>query len=521
MDVYTDASDSDWGIVIGQQTWNGTWKDTERSQHIDWKELQTVYYAVTLPQVQGRVVNLICDNTATIAYVNKFGGTKCTIQTTTGTAGMEHRSSILPASREDLGSSSSEPIRLSIEPSGADLHDMEATPTSASMGCNATLVEETGQSLRVPSMEPHSRDSSETETGATPGNPDHSVLAVRNMVSNSAGNGSNSTNASSSISSPPSTRKRTSYLGQKHQLEPLSLETKRQTLMAEGLTPGVASFILSDRSVIRTQARYRSTQQVFLEWLKAGAFEQDINPAIPIINWLHHIMATQKLAWSTILVKKTAVLALFSSADDIKSDPSFQSFLRAGSSSVVVDTKHEDYDISRVVEPDGIYCTDVARSRVIRDQLELAVVLPKEKRGRQRIIKYVHISRHPDPAICPVQTYLAYRSRTLAMDLPTPHPKDPLCKITPLIRYLKDQHKPVVATTISVFMNSISRKMVPEGKKPPKLRALGSTLAALAGVPVADIMVQGNWSSPKIFEKHYRLSSSTANNLSISTLGSL
>ncbi|KAF9176512.1 hypothetical protein BGZ51_000496 [Haplosporangium sp. Z 767] len=420
------------------------------------------------------------------------------------------------------------------------------------MGRDAALVEKTGQSLRMPSMEPHPGDSSETATGASSGDSNHAVLAVSNMVPNSSSDGSGSTNASSPISSPPRTRKRTSHLGQKHPLEPLSLETKRQTLMAEGPTPGVAAFILNARSVIRTQERYRSTQQAFLEWLKAGSFEQDINPAVPIINWLHHIMATQKLAWSTILVKKTAVLALFSNAEDIKSDPSFQSFLRAGSSSVVVDTKHEEYDISRVVEyfrrlpsnmdmsmsdlarklcwllgvcgfmrPDDIYCTDVARSRVIRDQLELAVVFPKEKRGRQRIIKYVHISRHPDPAVCPVRAYLAYRSRTLAMDLPTPHPKDPLCKITPLIRYLKDQHKPVVSTTISVFMDSISRMMVPKGKKPPKLRALGSTLAALAGVPVADIMVQGNWSSPKIFEKHYRLSSSTANNMSISTLGSL
>ncbi|KAG0246215.1 hypothetical protein BG011_002522, partial [Mortierella polycephala] len=381
---------------------------------------------------------------------------------------------------------------------------MEATSTSTGMGRDAALMEETGQSLRMPSMEPHSGGPSEIEAGASAGNPNHSVLAVCDMVSNSTSDGSGSTNASSSISSPPSTRERTSYLGQKRTLEPLSLETKR-------------------------------TQQAFLEWLKAGSFEKDINPAIPIINWLHHIMATQKLAWSTILVKKTAVLALFSNAEDIKSDPSYQSLLRAGSSSVVVDTKHGDYDISRVVEyfrqlplnmdmsmsdlarklcwllgvcgfmrPDDIYCTDVARSRVIRDRLELAVVFPKEKRGRQRIIKYVHISRHPGPTVCPVQACLAYRSRTFAMDLPTPHPKDPLCKITPLIRYLKDQHKPVVATTISVFMDSISRRMVPKGKKSPKLRALGSTLAALAGVLVAGIMVQGNWSSPKIFEKHYR-----------------
>ncbi|KAG0281534.1 hypothetical protein BGZ96_001101, partial [Linnemannia gamsii] len=69
----------------------------------------------------------------------------------------------------------------------------------------------------------------------------------------------------------------------------------------------------------------------------------------------------------------------------------------------------------------------------------------------------------------------------------------------------------------SVYMNTISRLFCPRVPA-PKLRALGSTLAAMAGVPIPDIMFQGNWSSPKIFEKHYRLSSIISNNLSVSTL---
>jgi hypothetical protein len=76
LDVYTDASDKGWGIVIGQRTWSGTWTSTERQEHINWKELQVIYLAVTLPEVQGQVVNLVCDNTTTIAYIEKFGGTR-------------------------------------------------------------------------------------------------------------------------------------------------------------------------------------------------------------------------------------------------------------------------------------------------------------------------------------------------------------------------------------------------------------------------------------------------------------
>ncbi|KAF9096367.1 hypothetical protein BGX27_001134, partial [Mortierella sp. AM989] len=35
MDIYTNASDAGWGIVINDQTWNGTWKSTESAHHIN------------------------------------------------------------------------------------------------------------------------------------------------------------------------------------------------------------------------------------------------------------------------------------------------------------------------------------------------------------------------------------------------------------------------------------------------------------------------------------------------------
>ncbi|KAI8596982.1 hypothetical protein EDD21DRAFT_311470 [Dissophora ornata] len=171
------------------------------------------------------------------------------------------------------------------------------------------------------------------------------------------------------------------------------------------------------------------------------------------------------------------------------------------------------------MRPNDICCIDVALSAVVSNKLQLAVVFPKEKRGRQRIIKYVHLSPHDDTAICPVKAYEVYRTRTTSMDIPVAHTKDPERKITPLLRHSKNLERPLRSSTISVYMNSISSLFLPKGATPPKLRALGSTLAAMAGVPVPDIMVQGNWSSPKIFENHYRLSSMVSNNLSHSTLG--
>jgi hypothetical protein len=320
--------------------------------------------------------------------------------------------------------------------------------------------------------------------------------------------------------------------------------------MREGVSEQAITFINNNNTIVRTNQRYEAAQKEFAQWLQDGSFEQGVNPAVIVFNWLHHTMATKKLQWSSVLNRKAAVLALFHDPEVVTKDPIFKAFLMAGHSLGVVDTKHEIHSIEPVLaffrskpdkhtlpmidlakklawllgvcgfmRPDDIVCTDVSKSGVIGDKLQLAVVFPKEKRGKQRIIKYVHLSRHTDLAICPVHAYTTYRSRTMAMDVPVPYPKDNTHSIVPLFRHSKRPTEPVVSTTISVYMNTISRLFVPKGTRPPKLRALGSTLAAMAGVPIPDIMVQGNWSSPKIFEKHYRLSSVILNNLSVSTLG--
>lgn len=76
IDVYTDASDSGWGIVIGNRSWSGLWSTHQRRLHINVKELLTVYMATDLQVCRGRTLNIICDNTSTIAYINRFGGTR-------------------------------------------------------------------------------------------------------------------------------------------------------------------------------------------------------------------------------------------------------------------------------------------------------------------------------------------------------------------------------------------------------------------------------------------------------------
>ncbi|KAF9338693.1 hypothetical protein BGX26_009592, partial [Mortierella sp. AD094] len=137
------------------------------------------------------------------------------------------------------------------------------------------------------------------------------------------------------------------------------------------------------------------------------------------------------------------------------------------------------------------------------------------RRDGQRIVKTAPVGRHPnDKRLRPVEAYLEYTSRIEDTPLNVGHHKDPDHKFNPLMRFTKDKTKVLRISTIGVYMGYITRMIndLPLNKPPPKPRVIGSTLAAISGISTQDIMVQGNWSSPKVFNKHYRISSQTAAN---------
>ncbi|KAG1276013.1 hypothetical protein G6F66_012649 [Rhizopus arrhizus] len=75
-EVFTDASNSGWGIVLNNQVMNGTWTPEELAQHINYRELAVIWKCVKMKQLQGQVLRIYCDNTSAIAYVRHFGGTR-------------------------------------------------------------------------------------------------------------------------------------------------------------------------------------------------------------------------------------------------------------------------------------------------------------------------------------------------------------------------------------------------------------------------------------------------------------
>lgn len=78
--IFTDASDSGWGIIINQQQYRGKWSPSEQATHINYKELLVIWKLFSVfPAHQHRHLQLCMDNTAAIAYINKFGGTRSSV----------------------------------------------------------------------------------------------------------------------------------------------------------------------------------------------------------------------------------------------------------------------------------------------------------------------------------------------------------------------------------------------------------------------------------------------------------
>ncbi|CAO3608961.1 unnamed protein product [Cunninghamella blakesleeana] len=144
--------------------------------------------------------------------------------------------------------------------------------------------------------------------------------------------------------------------------------------------------------------------------------------------------------------------------------------------------------------------------------LHLIIVAPKEKRKGLHITRNVAIHPHPSKALCPVDAYSEYVKRINKVKCITNHPIINTITLNRCFRHVLHPHKPLQSERISKYIQMIMKKVKrPNGAPIPKSRALASTLAAKAGVPIDDIVAHGHWSSRDIFEQFYRISAQGTN----------
>ncbi|KAF9369530.1 hypothetical protein CPC16_004443 [Podila verticillata] len=165
------------------------------------------------------------------------------------------------------------------------------------------------------------------------------------------------------------------------------------------------------------------------------------------------------------------------------------------------------------LRPDDLACVDAAQCQICNKTLELVIVLPKERWGRQPIIKTVLIWSHTDEILCPVKAYQEYRRHMAIHDdrARRQHHKfdQALCPLefTPLIRDVSYGTGSMGAQRISKYLGILLELLPQEvGQSCLKIRALAASNALRKGVPIDDVTTQGNWSSSALVEGYYHIS---------------
>jgi hypothetical protein len=170
------------------------------------------------------------------------------------------------------------------------------------------------------------------------------------------------------------------------------------------------------------------------------------------------------------------------------------------------------------LRPSDIERIHLDNCHVHDDFISLHIVRPKETSAGIHKTKSVILKAHSmDTQLCPVRTFKDYVRLQANIKISVSHPTKSSLRYNPLIRQIKSPERHVKSQRISKHISAVmSHIQVPPGLK---ARAAGSTHAAKNGVSVDDIVAQGNWSSRRIFDTFYRLSSKTRSNFTDIVLG--
>ena len=78
LSFYSDASDIGWGALVGEHQTSGLWTSSQQKLSINLREMIAVQKGLLefRSLLEGRTVALFCDNTTTVAYLRKSGGTR-------------------------------------------------------------------------------------------------------------------------------------------------------------------------------------------------------------------------------------------------------------------------------------------------------------------------------------------------------------------------------------------------------------------------------------------------------------
>ncbi|KAF9981888.1 hypothetical protein BGZ79_006044, partial [Entomortierella chlamydospora] len=133
-------------------------------------------------------------------------------------------SSVLPASGSNVGPSQCGHVCVTCQQANSSICVMETSPSSDRPRCVPTSMDDNGQHLPVPSMEPDFASPPEAATGQGRGDIGNAVLAVSSLVPNSEVDGHLPPDSNTQESGQATSRKRPKHPGSQSALESLGME---------------------------------------------------------------------------------------------------------------------------------------------------------------------------------------------------------------------------------------------------------------------------------------------------------
>ncbi|RCH82551.1 hypothetical protein CU098_005577 [Rhizopus stolonifer] len=457
---------------------------------------------------------------------------------------MENIANIFQQTGTAVGDTRHRLLRHTTQSTNTTFHQLEMGPASHHYERIFDTMEPMETGLSVSTMAPHTSLFTTPTTVSHISNDHHSGLTERRLVSLPPVTSHISTITSTTTDDSSSQFRGRICHDEERPMATFGLEHKKQRLQQHGFDDNALNVFLDP--ALQPSAENRShIQKRFISWCNQHELNYTLPNPTQIVNFIAY--GHQFLQWqpSTCNTYRSSILDLYPDhRDQILADHDFHQFFSLLTSSQirsfnrpvfdltpVVDKLHEwgrnshinNTDLTRklcfllaitgFLRPSDIQRIDDSLTSFNSDHTTLTLVIdcPKEKRQGQRIQRQVHIRHHPDLRLCPIQAYSSYKSRIASSPLVIAHPTQPQRQIHCLVSQIYNHHQPIVSQTIGKHNNHfINLIALPGGTPRPRACALGSTNAAINGLPIDDILTHGSWASSSVYDTFYRLSRSTA-----------
>ena len=364
---FSDASDVGWGALVGEHHASGLWLPHQKALSINMRELLAVQLGLQAFEhlIVGMSVALFCDNTTTVAYLRRSGGTFSSTLNSKGQRGSSlggepthsspspvHHGVVQRHRRRPESSESGDRVRVDPSPGGSgsagpqvascdrsfcDRLDSEASglllsslgPTGSRDGRPSPTLGRP-PSVRLSSDRHHKESSSQTEVIEELRVDSHSsVLASEGLVSRPSGtvirrshHTVRSKRSTKTAPLPPVPPKSTYASAD-------CMATLKRFAIQAGFSPAVAGQLIFSRR-LSTRLNYQARWGTYRKWCRDFGHRSSSPTIAKVADFLTYMFKTKGAALSTIKGYKAMLAAVFKfPLPEISSSPILKDLVRS------------------------------------------------------------------------------------------------------------------------------------------------------------------------------------------------